>query len=55
MAFVPSYHSARHPRRAIVGREENGRWSLRRSLAVLMAVSIVGWAAVAGIAALVVG
>jgi hypothetical protein len=55
MAYVPSYRGERHLRRPAIAHEETGRWSVRRALFVMMGVSIIGWAAIAGLTALVAG
>jgi hypothetical protein len=55
MAYVPSYRGERHFRRPAITDEETGRWSVRRALLVMMGISVIGWAAIAGLTALVVG
>ena len=55
MAYVPSYRVERQFRRPTVAHEETGRWSVRRALFVMMGISVVGWAAIAGLTAIVAG
>ena len=55
MAYVPSYRGERQFRRPSVTHEETGRWSVRRALFVMMGISVVGWAAIAGLTAIVAG
>jgi hypothetical protein len=55
MAFVPSYRPDRRSRAPEILAEDRERWSVRRFLAILFGVSAVGWAALAGLAALLAG
>jgi hypothetical protein len=55
MAYVPSYRGERHLRRPTVAHEETGRWSVRRALFVMIGISVAGWAAIAGLTAIVAG
>jgi hypothetical protein len=55
MAYVPSYRGERHFHRPTTAQEESGRWSVRRALFVMMGISVVGWAAIVGLTAIVAG
>jgi hypothetical protein len=54
MSFVPSYRGDRI-RQPAIGQDEADRWSVRRALAVMLGLSLAGWAAIVCLTALVAG